>query len=155
MSKEDLKNVKEYQYLKKDIFKATIIVCVWICCVAIGTIPFWFGEVSKVVLGAILLVALIITMMFSPIFLSSGMALLKIKRGLRNYELVEAAVTTSSQSYFSKKLRCSGYLIKNNVHLDFKVYMEMYENGIEIKNGNIVSIWYNENNGSALFVSKK
>ena len=158
MSKDELKNVKEYQYLKSHIILSVIIIAVWVTAVAFGTIPFWFdNDINKAVLGVILVVGCVVTLLYSPLIIYNGIGIIKIKKGLAKYELVEAIVATSSQLRFGRRgriLQCSANLTKYNVPVDFKVYMNMYENGIELINGSIVSIWYNATNGHALFVSK-
>lgn len=159
MDKDDLKSIMEYQYLKKRMITTIVIIVIWVGAVAINTIPFWFDSDMRIaVLGVILVVGIIVTMLYSSRILYCGIEL--INRGRNKYELVEATIAVSylSRMYFTryaKVLKCSAHLIKDNVIVDFNVYIDMYDNDIELKSGSVVLLMYNESNGSALFVSKK
>ncbi len=158
MSKDDLKNVKEYQHLKRQLITIIVIIVVYVGCVALGLILFGLdSDINEATWGIILVATLVVTMASSPFIIVCVIEKVKIGKRLEKYVLTEAIVTTSCQSasHIGKKLQCSAYLINNKEPVNFNVYLDMYENGIELKTGDIVSIWYNEFNGNALFLTKK
>ena len=116
-----------------------VIIVIWVGAVAISTIPFWFDSDMRIaVLGVILVVGIIVTMLYSSRILYCGIELIKINRGRDKYELVETTIAASylSRMYFTryaKVLKCSAHLTKDNVTVDFNVYIDMYDNDIELK----------------------
>ncbi len=156
MKKEELKNIKEYQHLKLNVIVGAIAMAFYIVCVSLTTIillPF-DGELSKGAVTVIIFVTVFVFAMIGPFVCYYAVKLLKIKRHATDYQIVEAKVSTSYLAWGSI-LRCAAYLQGNEEPIDFNVYVRMYEHGVEIKNGDVVQLWYNEANGRALYDSKK
>ncbi len=155
MEKEDLKNVKEYKYLQKNAIFGIIAMSVLIVAMSLSTIPLWFnGKLTKGVVAVIILIVVVVLVTAGPLTFYYAGKLLKIKRHVKDYIIIDAKVSTSYFSY-NGVLSCTAYPTDNQEPVDFNVHVNMYDHGIEVKNGDAVQLWYNEANGSVLFDSKK
>lgn len=156
MSIEQLKSIKEYQYLKKNVIMLTAIIVVWLLGIVLGTIYLWTDP--RLIKGAVVVVVVstsILLFMFGPFAVFYSVKLLKIKKQMSNYKIVQAKVASSYLSSVGQILRCSAYSHDNEDPVHFDIYVDMYDHGIEIKNGNDVLLWQNEATGKVMFEKKK
>lgn len=158
MSKDELKEIGAYKNWRFNFIFLVVFAAVWIAIGLFLSLYLFLSTQDAKFFYILLVIGGLVLAVCGPFIVYLGVQMIKLRKNAGDYKKVKVSITYADKSYFSNReggvYDCTAYYRDADATVYFKVYMRYLSNGIDLDQGKIVEVWYNEKDGKAFFANK-